>query len=90
MALGKLKESASKADIVIGIVNMVFEVIGMMTAFASMNDEIKDIVLIGNIACIPVVKDVLNKIEKTHNVKFTIPENPQFAVTIGAIQKSLN
>ena len=83
---GKLNKDASKADIVIGLLNMVFEVIGMMTAFASINDDIKDIVLIGNIACIPVVKDILNKIEKTHNVKFTIPENPQFAVAIGAIQ----
>lgn len=83
---GKLNEIATKADIVIGLVNMVFEVIGMMTAFASMNDDIKDIVLIGNIACIPVVKDILNKIEKTHNVKFTITEEPQYAVVIGAIE----
>ena len=87
---GKLSEKASKSDIVIGLVNMVFEVIGMMTAFASLNDDIKDIVLIGNIVSIPVVKDVLKKIEKTHNVKFTVPEEPQFAVVIGAIQKSLN
>lgn len=87
---GKLDKNASKADIVIGLVNMVFEVIGMMTAFASINDEIKDVVLIGNIASIPVVKDILNKIEKTHDVKFIIPENPQYAVVIGAIQNSLN
>lgn len=86
---GKLDQDATKADMVIGLINMVFEVIGMMTAFASINDDIKDIVLIGNIACIPVVKDVLNKIEKTHNVKFTIPEEPQFAVAIGAIRKSI-
>lgn len=85
---GKLKENASKADIVIGLVNMVFEVIGMMTAFASINDDIKDIVLIGNIACIPVVKDVLRKIEKTHGLSFIIPENAQYAVVIGAILKS--
>ena len=87
---GKLSEDASKSDIVIGLINMVFEVIGMMTAFASINDDIKDIVLIGNIVSIPVVKDVLNKIEKTHNVKFTIPEEPQFAVAIGAIKSLLN
>ena len=87
---GKLNENASKADIVIGLVNMVFEVIGMMTAFASMNDEIKDIVLIGNIACIPVVKDILNKIEKTHNVKFKVPENAQYAVALGAIASLVN
>lgn len=87
---GKLSENASKADIVIGLVNMVFEVIGMMTAFASINDDIKDIVLIGNIACIPVVKDILKKIEKTHNVSFTIPEDPQYAVAIGAIASLVN
>jgi len=87
---GKLSEKASKSDIVIGLVNMVFEVVGMMTAFASINDNIKDIVLIGNIASIPVVKDIMNKIEKTHNVKFTIPDEPQFAVVIGAIQNSIN
>ncbi|MBQ2917298.1 MAG: pantothenate kinase [Clostridia bacterium] len=87
---GKLSDNASKSDIVIGLVNMVFEVIGMMTAFASINDNIKDIVLIGNIVSIPVVKDVLKKIEKTHNVKFTIPEEPQFAVAIGAIKNAIN
>ena len=87
---GKLDKNATKSDIVIGLVNMVFEVIGMMTAFASINDEIKDIVLIGNIACIPVVKDILNKIEKTHKVKFTVPEDPQFAVALGAIQSVIN
>lgn len=85
---GKLKENASKADIVIGLVNMVFEIIGMMTAFASINDDVKDVVLIGNIACIPVVKDVLKKIEKTHGLSFIIPDNPQYAVVIGAILKS--
>ncbi|MGN1270517.1 MAG: pantothenate kinase [Clostridia bacterium] len=85
---GKLKENASEADIVIGLVNMLFEIIGMMTAFASINDDIKDIVLIGNIACIPVVKDVLRKIEKTHKVSFIIPKEPQYAVVVGAIRKS--
>ena len=58
----------------------------MMTAFASINDNIKDVVLIGNIASIPVVKDVIKKIEKTHKIIFTIPENPQYAVVIGAIE----
>lgn len=83
---GKLSDNASKSDVVLGIINMVFEVIGMMTAFASINDDIKDIVLIGNIVCLPVVKDILKKIEKTHKVSFIIPENPQYAVILGAIK----
>lgn len=87
---GKLNERVNKSDIVIGLVNMVFEIIGMMTAFASINDDIKDIVLIGNIVSIPVVKDVLRKIEKTHKVSFIIPEEPQYAVAIGAIKSTTN
>lgn len=83
---GKLNNSASQSDIVIGLVNMVFEIIGMMTAFASINDDIKDIVLIGNIVAMPLVKDVLRKIEKTHKVSFIIPGEPQYAVAIGAIK----
>ncbi len=83
---GKLSNTASKEDIVLGILNMIFEVIGMMAAFASINDKIKDIVLIGNIVKIPQIKDILLKIEKTHNVSFIIPEEPQFAVAIGAIK----
>ena len=83
---GKLKDNATKEDLVLGILNMIFEVIGMMAAFASINDEIKDIVLIGNIVKISQVKDILLKIEKTHNVSFIIPEEPQFAVAIGAIR----
>lgn len=85
---GKLKQDVDKADIVIGFVNMVFEVIGMMTAFATINDDIKDVVLIGNITCIPVVRDVVKKIEKTHGVSFIIPENPQYRVAIGAIEST--
>lgn len=87
---GKLTDKASKADIVLGLINMVFEIIGMMTAFASLNDDIKDIVLIGNIVSIPVVKNILKKIEKTHKVSFIIPEEPQFAVAIGAIASLMN
>lgn len=83
---GKLKDDATNEDLVLGILNMIFEVIGMMAAFASINDEIKDIVLIGNIVKIPQVKDILLKIEKTHKVTFIIPEEPQFAVVIGAVK----
>lgn len=83
---GNLKEDASNADITLGILNMIFEVIGVMAAFISKNDTIKEIVLIGNIVTVPAVKDILRKIEKLHNIKFIIPENAQYGVAIGAIQ----
>ena len=69
---------------------MIFEVIGMMAAFAIINDTIKDVVLIGNITVIPTVKKILRKIEKTQKIKFIIPENAQYGVVIGAIKTVSN
>ena len=83
---GKFEKDARKEDIVAGIVNMTFEVIGMMVAFYIINSDIKEAVLIGNITALPGVKDILDKIENTHKVKFYIPENAEFAVTLGAIK----
>ncbi|MBO4816559.1 MAG: Hsp70 family protein [Clostridia bacterium] len=83
---GKLKEDVKKEDIILGIINMVFETIGMMAAFSLKNDTIKEVVLIGNIVKIPRVKEILEKIEKLQGISFIIPENPEFAVAIGAIK----
>ena len=64
---------------------MVFEAIGMMAAFATVNDTIKQIILVGNIVSLPETKEILRKIEATHKVEFIIPKNPQYAVAYGTI-----
>ena len=83
---GKLNSGTKKEDVILGIINMIFETIGMMAAFSLKNDTIKDIVLIGNIVKIPRVKKILEKIEKLQGIRFIIPKNPEFAVVIGAIK----
>lgn len=83
---GNLNKNANREDLVLGIINMVFEVIGMMASFSLKKDTIKDVILIGNIVKIPRVKEIIEKIEKTQGIKFIIPENPEFAVAIGAIK----
>lgn len=87
--LGNLEEDATPSDIVLGVLHMVFEVVGMMTAFASKNDTIKDVILIGSIVTIPNIKGILKRIEQLHNITFIIPENPQFAVVLGAVRSQL-
>ena len=85
---GNLAEDATDADITLGILHMIFEVIAMMAVFATKNDTVKEVVLIGNITTIPNVKKLLKQIEKLHNIKFIIPKNAQFAVAIGAIEST--
>lgn len=83
---GKFSKDATNADIALGILNMVFEVIGMMAAFAVKNDKIKEVILIGNITVIPSLKRILKKIEEIQDIKFIVPENAEFGVVIGAIK----
>ena len=86
---GKFENDSKKEDIVLGLLNMIFEVIGMMAVFATLNSNIKDIVVIGNITVIPVVKDIIEKLEKLHNVNFILSSDAEFAVVLGAIKRSL-
>ena len=83
---GKFEEDSKDEDIVIGLINIIFEVIGMMTVFITSNMNVNDVILIGNITVLPGVKYVLDRIEKVQNVKFIVPENSEFAVVLGAIK----
>lgn len=85
---GKFEDNSKKEDIVIGLINMIFEVIGMMAVFITSKSDIKEAILVGNITVIPGVRYVLDRIEKVQNIKFIVPENTEFAVVLGAIKAS--
>lgn len=82
---GKLDNKATNDDVIIGIVNMIFETIGVMSALIAKGEKIKKIIVIGQIAKMPYAKEVLTKIEKLHNVEFIIPENAEYMTALGAI-----
>lgn len=81
---GKIKSTAGTADYAAGIINMIFETIGMMAAFAARNDMIKDVILTGNLTRIPQAKSVFAAISQLCGLNFLIPENAVFATAIGA------
>ena len=83
---GKFSKDVKKEDIVIGLINMIFEVIGMMAVFITSKKDVKDVIFIGNITVIPGVRYVLDRIEKVQNINFIVPENTEFAVVLGAIK----
>lgn len=83
---GKFEKDSQKEDIVIGLINMIFEVIGMMAVFITSKSDIKEAIFIGNITVIPGARYVLDRIEKIQKIKFIIPENTEFGVVLGAIK----
>jgi type II pantothenate kinase len=81
---GKLKDNATDADITLGILNMTFQTIGMMTVFAAKNDTIKDVVLTGTLSTMPQARKVFNGLEALSDLRFIIPEHSIYATAIGA------
>ncbi|MBR6681898.1 MAG: type II pantothenate kinase [Clostridia bacterium] len=81
---GKISDIATKSDIALGIINMVFEVAGMLAVFAARNHNIKNIVLTGNLTRVPQSKEIFDTLNSMFDVNFIIPKNAQFSTVIGA------
>lgn len=81
---GKVTDFTTKSDVSAGLVNMVFQTIGMMSVFASRIDGVKDIVLCGNLTTIPNTKEIFSRIEELHGVRFYIPDQAEYATALGA------
>jgi len=81
---GNLKDGATSADIVRGLINMIFESMGMMATFAALGAGVGDIVLIGSLTVLGQAADVFKSLEKMYPIGFHIPEGAIFATAMGA------
>lgn len=76
---------ATKDDIALGIMNLVFETVGMVSIFAARSRGVKDIVLTGNVTTLSqCVKKYKEFNTLGYGVNFVIPERSGFATAIGA------
>ncbi len=81
---GNVSDIASKADMALGIINMVFETIAMVARFAAKTYGLRDIVLTGNLTTLAQAKGIFNGLNAMFDLNFMIPENSQFGTVIGA------
>jgi len=81
---GKVSDLATKSDIALGIINMVFESVGMMGIFAARQFDLKNIVLTGNLTYIPQSTAIFDNLNNMFGVNFQIPEYARFGTVIGA------
>ena len=81
---GKVSDVATKGDLALGIINMVFESVGMLAVFAARSKGINDVILTGNLTRLPQAKTIAETFSTLFGLKFTIPENAEFATAIGA------
>ncbi|MBQ7364127.1 MAG: type II pantothenate kinase [Clostridia bacterium] len=81
---GKVSELATKGDIALGLINMIYETIGMQAVFAARGYGVRDIVLTGNMAILPQAQKIFTSLNALFDVNFVIPPNASFATVIGA------
>ncbi len=81
---GKISDLATKSDIALGLINMVFETIGMVSVFAARNFGIKNVVLTGNLTSVPQSAEVFANLNRMFDMNFIIPKYSQFGPVIGA------
>lgn len=83
---GNVSDLAGKGDIAKGILNLVFETVGMVAIFAARSRGVRDIVLTGNLTHLSYCRekaDYFNSLEHAYGVHFLIPPQAQFATVIG-------
>ena len=81
---GNVSDIAEREDIAIGIMNLVFETVGMVSIFASRQVGVRDIILTGNLTTLDYCSkkfDVFNGLG--YGVNFIIPKYSQFSTVIG-------
>lgn len=81
---GNVSELAQKGDIALGIMNLVYETIGMVSIFAARSHGLKDIVLTGNLTNLSKARPTFANLNSMFGVNFIIPELSQFGTVIGA------
>jgi type II pantothenate kinase len=81
---GKISDLATNADVALGIINLVFQTIGMLAVFATRIDHTKDIVLTGNLTNVPQANDIFKQLGQLFGVNFITPVNAEYATAAGA------
>ena len=81
---GKIRSTATEADLALGIINMVFQTAGMLAVFVARNDTIRDVLLTGTLTMFPQAEGVQAAFSNLTDQRFNIPPNAVFATAVGA------
>ncbi|MCL2127016.1 MAG: pantothenate kinase [Treponema sp.] len=81
---GKMSDNASAGDIAMGIVNMVYQVIGMLSVFAARAKNVKRVIVTGNGSGNRLGQKVLSGITAMYGIDFVYPADAEYTTAVGA------
>jgi len=86
---GKMLDTAQNEDIALAILNMVYQVIGMLSVFAARARNMDSVVVAGSGGDNPIGKKILAAISGMYGVRFVHPADAQYTTAIGAALSAL-
>ena len=81
---GKMLDTARNEDIALGIINMVYQVIGMLAVFAARSRNIGKVIVTGSGSHNPLGQKILAEITNMHSIAFEYPEDAEYTTAVGA------
>ena len=85
---GKMLDTAKKEDVATGIVNMVFQVIGVLAVFAAKSRDLQTILVTGNGSRNKLGRKILEEIAVMYSIRFDFPADGEYTTAIGAALSS--
>ena len=82
--LSGVEGKPSKADLALGICNLIGETIGSIAYFASQKYDLEKIVLIGKVTRVKSILKIIQNTSKVYDKEILIPKNADFGTAIGA------
>ena len=81
---GKMSDNAGSEDIALGIINMVYQVIGTLSVFAARAKNIKQVIVTGNGSGNRLGQKVLADITGMYGIEFFYPVDAEYTTAVGA------
>jgi len=81
---GKMLDTASVEDTALGIINMVYQVIGMLSVFAARARNVNRVIVTGNGSGNRIGQKTLSVITGMYDIEFIYPEHAEYTTAIGA------
>ena len=81
---GKMSDNASGADIALAIINMVYQVIGMLSVFAARAKNTGKVIVTGNGSDNKLGQKVFADITSMYGIEFIYPKHAEYTTAVGA------
>ena len=81
---GRVRSTATKGDLALGLINMILQTAGVIAAITAKSRGFKKVIVTGSLTALPQARETLDGVTALHGVPFLIPENATFATALGA------